>query len=150
MDKETGWEFRTRKLILAYWAAVPFMFIGLIIYIVLKGNAYNRTSYIVVESCALAFFSAYIIWLLKVPLISLKDNNLVISNMLFFRKTIKTELITSVSFKHRTALIRSSTGGSVRFLMFWLDPSGQAQLKTHLLEIVKNNKAGVGRLEPDR
>ncbi len=150
MDKETSWELRTRKLILAYWAAVPFMFIGLLMYIVLKDNVYNRTSYIISDSCVFAFFSANIIWLLKVPLISLKDNNLFISPLLFFRKTIKTELIASVSFKRRTALIRSSTGGSVRFPMSWLDTSGQAQLKSRLLEIVQSNQARVGPLEPER
>jgi hypothetical protein len=149
MDRETGWEFRTRKLILAYWAVVPFMFILLLIYIILKDNVENRTMYIVLNACAVVFFSANSLWLLKVPIISMRDNRIAISNLLFLRKILRVEFISSVSFKRRISLIVLSNGDSVRFPMSWLDKSEQTQLRSCLLQIVQNNQVREGLLKPD-
>lgn len=146
---ETGWEFRTKKSMLAYGVVTPFMFMLLLIYIILKDNVDNRTMYIVLNACAVIFFSANSLWLFKVPIISMRDNRIVISNLLFYRKVLRAEFISSVSFKRRFSLIALSNGGLVRFPMFWLDKSEQTQLKSCLLQIVQNNQVGKDSSDPD-
>jgi hypothetical protein len=79
----------------------------------------------------------------------MRDNRIAISNLLFLRKILRVEFISSVSFKRRISLIVLSNGDSVRFPMSWLDKSEQTQLRSCLLQIVQNNQVREGLLKPD-
>jgi len=149
MDKENGLEFKTRKLTLAYWAAIPLMFTALLIYIILKENVENRTILIVLYACMVIFFSANSIWLIKVPLISLKDNRLIISSLIFFRKVLPVDRICNLSQGYWYFLIRTSDSDSVRFPNNWLTRSERMQLEDLLLQIVQNNQSKADSLKPD-
>lgn len=144
MDKEPSWRFGTKKFLLVYFALIPLMFLALLIYIALKDGLKHRTMYVVLYACLVALFSANFRWVLKFPLISLRDNKIVISTGLLLRKVLQVEYISSVSLKYKHALIKLSNGDSVRFPMFWLDAVEQVQLENLLREIVQDNQGQVG------
>lgn len=145
MSEETTWRFGTRKSLLVYWAVIPFMFLGLLMYVILKDSLENKLMYIVLYACMIALASANFLWLLKFPLIRLRDNKIVISPLLFTRKVLHVEYITSVSPKHWHTLIKLSNGDSVRFPTSWLVAAQRVQLESLLQQIVRNNQDRAGK-----
>lgn len=150
MNEGITYDFKARKLYLVICASFSLMPLSSLIFWTLDDNTVGKNFLVVFAACFVVYFLINFLWILKSPLISLRESKLAINVLFPIRKVIDTKNLSMVSIKSRYILIRLYNGNPVRLPTQWLDAAERMELEDLLLQIVQRNQDKASSVQSDK